>query len=81
MRHIIAKYTAYDYIRDEGELVAVYEEETSLGHIYTIKREDETHAWFYERDTMPEALELAHSLACQCQIWPTNGGIPAFDEA
>lgn len=79
MRKIIAKYTAYDGIRDEEQVVTVYEERYRLGYLYTVNVEDERDLRSYEHDTMEEALEAAREAVREVQ--PTNGGVPAFDEA
>lgn len=78
MRKIIAKHTTYDAIRDEEQVVTVYEEGYCLGYLYTVNVEDERSFRSYEHDTMEAALEAAHEAVREVQ--PTNGGVPAFDE-
>ena len=78
MRKVIARYTAYDGIRDEEQIVTVYEEKYALGYLYTVNVEDENSLHSYEYDSMDEALESARESVNQ--IAPTNGGKPAFEE-
>ena len=78
MGKIIARYTVRDGIRDECQIVTVYEERYTLGYLYTVKVEDENSIHHYEFDTMEKALESARESICT--VAPTNGGKPAFEE-
>ena len=79
MRKIIAKHTTYDGIRDKERVVTVYEESYCLGHMYTVNVEDERDIRSYDYDTMQEALDRAYEAVYP--VPPTNGGVPALDEA
>lgn len=86
MRHIIAKTTTYDGIRDQITTVTAYEDRDGLGTcFYTVNvdREEvgnEEYGRFvtWEFDTMAKALDF---MAGQSgQVTPTNGGVSAFKD-
>lgn len=87
MRKIIAKTTTYDGIRDQVTTVTAYEERDHSGAaFYTVNEEweeigNEENGSFRssEYDTMRQALEAV--AAASGNVVPTNGGVPAFDEA
>ena len=85
MRHIIAKTTTYDGIRDQVTTVTAYEERGYAGTaFYTVNEEleeigNEENGSFLSReyDTMRQALEAV--AAASGNVFPTNGGVPAFE--
>lgn len=86
-RPIIAKTTTLDGIRHQLATVTAYEERDHDGSaFYTVNEEiaeigNEENGYFfaYEYDTMRQALEAV--AAASGNVMPTNGGVPAFDEA
>lgn len=79
MKQIIAEHTTYDGIRDTRRTVTVYEEGYRLGHLYEVTIEDDRSFSSLAYDTMEEALGRAYEAVYP--VAPTNGGVPAFDEA
>lgn len=78
-RKVIAMHTTFDAIRDEITTATVYEERYCLGYLYTVNVETEHTFNSFEYDTMAEALRAAHSMVPP--VFPTNGGVPAFDRS
>ena len=87
MRKIIAKTTTYDGIRDQMTTITAYEERDYSGAaFYTVNKEWEEigneengSCRSSEFDSMRQALEAVAAISGN--VMPTNGGVPAFDEA
>lgn len=86
MRHIIARTTTYDGIRDQMTTVTAYEERGHDGAVYyevteeweEIGNEENGSIFTSTHDTMRQALEVVAGLSGY--VVPTNGGKPAFEE-
>lgn len=85
MRHIIAKTTTLDAIRNQVTTVTAYEERCALGNLYTVNvdweevgNEENGRLDSWEFETMAAALKFVASQSGN--VAPTNGDVPAFED-
>lgn len=85
MRHIIAKTTTLDDIRNQVTTVTAYEERYALGNLYTVNvdweeigNEENGRLDSWEFETMAAALKFVASQSGN--VAPTNGEVPAFED-